>query len=157
LSMKACVCLAACGGCCVVGLALLPTPCGTAATVSGALAAIDPLLGTSTGRLGGRAIPIARRLLHPAPAGLGEAHRLQAAGNQQPTPLNRVGNPGGIGLDRAQVTQGLPSLRLAAGRLIEFAHDANRRFLARANFWRASSACSALRCCALWQVLCSFA
>jgi len=28
---------------------------------------------------------------------------MQAAGNQQPTLLNRVGNPGRIGLDRAQV------------------------------------------------------
>jgi hypothetical protein len=34
---------------------------------------------------------------------------------------------------------------MRAGRLIEFAHDANRRLLDRANFWRASSACSALR------------
>ena len=34
---------------------------------------------------------------------------MQAAGNQQPTPLNRVGNPGRIGLDRAQVAEELPT------------------------------------------------
>jgi DNA-binding response OmpR family regulator len=45
----------------------------------------------------------------------------------------------------------LPSLQLTASRLIEFAHDANRRLLDRANFWRASSAFSALRGCALWH------
>src|SRR5580704_2723468 len=44
-----------------------------------------------------------------------------------------------IGLDRAQVGEGLPSLRLSAGRLIDLAHDANRRLLDRANLWRASS------------------
>jgi len=55
-------------------------------------------------------------------------------------PLNRVGDAGRIGLDRSQVAEGLSSLRLAAGRLIEFAHDANRRLLDRANFWRTSSA-----------------
>ena len=51
-------------------------------------------------------------------------------------PLNRVGDAGRIGLDRSQVAEGLPSLRLAAGRLIEFAHDADRRLLDRVNFWR---------------------
>jgi hypothetical protein len=59
--------------------------------------------------------------------------------------LNRVGSAARIGLDRAQVVEGLPSLRLAAGRLIEFAHDANRRLLDRANLWQPSSASSALR------------
>ncbi len=49
---------------------------------------------------------------------------------------------------RVQLLQRAPSLRLAAGRLIEFAHDANRRLLDRANLWRTSSA---LRCCALWH------
>jgi hypothetical protein len=47
--------------------------------------------------------------------------------------FNRVGDAGCIGLDRAQVVEGLPSLRLAAGRLIEFAHEAKRRLLERAN------------------------
>jgi|SRR5580704_8424719 hypothetical protein len=56
-----------------------------------------------------------------------------------------------FGLGRAQVAEGLPPLRLPAGRLIEFAHDANRRLLDRANFWRASSASSVLWCCALWH------
>jgi hypothetical protein len=65
---------------------------------------------------------------------------MQAAGNDKPTPFDRIGDAGRIGLDRAQVGEGLPSLRLAAGRLIEFAHDANRCLLERANFWRASSA-----------------
>src|SRR5712664_4263651 len=87
--------------------------------------------------------------LHPAAAGLGEAHRVKAAGNDEPIPFNRVSDAGRIGLDRAQVIEGLPSLRLTAGRLIEFAHDAKRRLLERANFWRASSA---LRCCALWHI-----
>jgi hypothetical protein len=32
-----------------------------------------------------------------------------------------------------QVAEGLPSLRLAAGRLRDFAHGANRRFLDRTN------------------------
>src|SRR5882757_6421711 len=77
--------------------------------------------------------------LQPAPAGLGEAYRMQAAGNDKPTLFDRVGDAGRIGRDRAQVAEGLPSLRLTAGRLIEFAHDANRRLLDRANFWRASS------------------
>src|SRR3979490_2412561 len=48
--------------------------------------------------------------------------------------FNRVGDADRIGLDRAQVAEGLPSLRLAAGRLIEFAHDAMRRLFDRANF-----------------------
>jgi hypothetical protein len=48
-----------------------------------------------------------RRLLHPAPAGLGEAHGVQAAGNDEPIPSNRVGDAGRIGLDRTQVTEGL--------------------------------------------------
>jgi hypothetical protein len=50
-----------------------------------------------------------------------------------------------IGLDRAQVAEGLPSLRLTAGRLIDLAHDANRRLLDRANLWRffgASALCA---------------
>jgi hypothetical protein len=38
---------------------------------------------------------------------------MQAAGNRQPILLNRVGNPGRIGFDRAQVAEGPPSLRLA--------------------------------------------
>jgi hypothetical protein len=70
---------------------------------------------------------------------------VKAAGNDEPIHFNRVGDADRIGLDRAQVAEGLPSLRLAAGRLIEFAHDANHRLLDRANFWRASSASSALR------------
>jgi hypothetical protein len=52
---------------------------------------------------------------------------VQAAGNAEPIPFNRVGDAGSIGLDRTQVVERLPSLRLAAGRLIEFAQDANRR------------------------------
>ena len=60
-------------------------------------------------------------------------------------PFNRVDDAGRIGLDHAQVAEGLPSLRLAAGRIKEFAHDANRGLLDRANFWLASSASSALR------------
>jgi len=36
-------------------------------------------------------------------------------------------------LDRAQFAEGLPSLRLPAGRLIEFSHEANRHLLDRAN------------------------
>jgi hypothetical protein len=75
---------------------------------------------------------------------------VQAAGNAEPIPFNRVGDAGSIGLDRTQVVERLPSLRLAAGRLIEFAQDANRRLLERANFWWVSSAwSSALWCCAL--------
>jgi hypothetical protein len=94
----------------------------------------------STGRLGGR-IPASRRLLHPLPPGLGEAHRVQAAaGNGEPIPFNRVGDAGSIGLYRAQVVEGLPTLRLAASRLIELSHDAKRRLFERANFGRASSA-----------------
>jgi hypothetical protein len=50
---------------------------------------------------------------------------------------------GRIGLDRAQVVERLPSLRLAAGRIMELAHDAKRSRLGRANLWRASSASSA--------------
>jgi hypothetical protein len=73
-------------------------------------------------------------------------------GNPPPTPFNRVGNSGRIGLARAQVAERLPSLRLTAGRLMNLAHDANRRFLDRANLWRASSA---PRCCALWHTLLS--
>src|SRR5260370_42578897 len=42
---------------------------------------------------------------HPAPAGLGEAHRVQAAGNDEPISLNRVGDAGRIDLDRAQVAE----------------------------------------------------
>jgi hypothetical protein len=72
------------------------------------------------------------------PAVLGEAHRVQAAGNDEPISFNRVGDAGRIGLDRAQVVEGLLSLRLTAGRLIDLAHDADRRVLDRANFWRAS-------------------
>jgi hypothetical protein len=72
--------------------------------------------------------------------------------NDEPIPFNRVGDTDRIGFDRAQVAEGFPSLRLAASRLIEFANDANRRLLDRANFWRASSACSALRCCALRHI-----
>src|SRR5580704_7426839 len=92
----------------------------------------------------------ARRLLHPAPAILGEAHRVQAAGDDEPIPFNRVGDAGRIGVDHAQVAEGFPSLRPTAGRLIEFARDANRRLLDCASFWRASRAWSSvfldLRC-----------
>src|SRR6266849_4470831 len=95
--------------------------------------------------------PIVLGHLQPLPAVLGEGHRVQAARNDEPIPFNRVGDAGRIGRDRAQVAEGFPSLRLAAGRLIEFAHDANRSLLDRANFWRASSASLALRCCALWH------
>ena len=42
---------------------------------------------------------------------------MQAAGNDEPIPLKRIGDGGRIGLARAQVAEGLPSLRLAAGRL----------------------------------------
>jgi hypothetical protein len=66
----------------------------------------------------------ATMLLHLAPAGLSEGHRVQAAGNDEPIPFNRVGDAGRIGLDRVQVFEGLSSLRLAAGCLIRFAHDA---------------------------------
>ena len=45
---------------------------------------------------------------------------MQAAGNDEPIPFNRVGDDGRVGLDRAQVAEGIPSLRLAVGRLIEF-------------------------------------
>jgi hypothetical protein len=44
-----------------------------------------------------------------------------------------------------RVTECRPPEMMSQSRLIEFAHDANRRLLDRANFWRASSACSALR------------
>ena len=64
---------------------------------------------------------------------------MKAAGNDEPIHFNRVGDASRIGLDRAQGAEGLPSLRLAAGRFIEFAHDANRLLLDRANFWRASA------------------
>ena len=100
-------------------------------------------------RLGGR--PMALAYLYPLPAGLGEAHRMQAAGDDEPSPFNRLSNAGCIGFDRTQVAEGLPSLGLAAGHLKEFAHDANRRLLDRAKFWRAFSASSALRYCALWH------
>ena len=53
-------------------------------------------------------------LLHPAPAGLREARRVKAAGNDEPIPFNHVDDTGCIGLDHAQVAEGLPSLRLAA-------------------------------------------
>jgi hypothetical protein len=86
----------------------------------------------------------AGRLLHPLPAGLGEACRVQAAGNDEPISFSRVGDANRIGLDCAQIAQGLPSLRLAADRVIEFAHDANCRLFERANFLRAWSASSAL-------------
>jgi hypothetical protein len=54
-------------------------------------------------------ISTTRRLLHSAPAGLGEAYRVQAAGNDEPIPFNRVGDAGRIGLARAQVAKGLSS------------------------------------------------
>jgi hypothetical protein len=41
-------------------------------------------------------------LLQPLAAGLGGAHRVQAAGNDEPIPLNRVGDAGRIGLDRGR-------------------------------------------------------
>ncbi len=47
--------------------------------------------------------------LQPLPAGLGEAHRVQTARNDEPIPFNRVGDAGRIGLDRAQVAEGLPA------------------------------------------------
>jgi hypothetical protein len=115
-----------------------------AMTASNARGAERPWLGASTGRR-----PMALAHLQPPPAGLGEVHRVQAAGNDEPIPFNRAGAAGRVGFDRAQVAEGLPSLRLAAGRIIKLAHDANRRLLDRANLWRASSASSALRCCAL--------
>ena len=68
---------------------------------------------------------------------------MKATRNDEPIPFNRVGDTDRIGFDHAQVAEGFPSLRLAASRLIEFANDANRRLLDRANFWRVSSACSA--------------
>src|SRR4029077_9208757 len=81
--------------------------------------------------------PMALARLQPLPAGLGEAHRVQAAtGNDEPIPFNRVGDASRVGLDRAQVVERLPSLRLAASRRIEFVHDAKRRLFERANFWR---------------------
>jgi len=40
---------------------------------------------------------------------------VQAARNDEPIPFNCVGDASRIGLDRAQVAVGLPSLRLAAG------------------------------------------
>ena len=46
---------------------------------------------------------------------------MQAAGNDEPIPFDREGDAGSIGRDRAQVAEGLPSLRLAASRLMEFA------------------------------------
>jgi hypothetical protein len=88
--------------------------------------------------------PMTLARLQPTPAGLGEAHRVQAAGDDEPVPFNRVGDAGSIGLDRAQVVEGLPSLRLAPGRLIESVHDPNRRLLERASFWGASRARSAV-------------
>jgi hypothetical protein len=42
--------------------------------------------------------------LHPAPTVLGEAHGVQAAGNDEPIPFNGEGDAGRIGLDRAQGT-----------------------------------------------------
>jgi hypothetical protein len=44
-----------------------------------------------------------------------------------------------------RVTECRPPEMMSQSRLIEFAHDANRRLLDRANFSRASSASSALR------------
>ena len=43
----------------------------------------------------------------PGAAGLGEGHRMQAAGNDKPIPFNRVGDGGCIGLDHTQVAKGL--------------------------------------------------
>ena len=40
-------------------------------------------------------------LLQPLPSGLCEAYRVKAAGNDEPTPFNRVGDAGRIGRDRA--------------------------------------------------------
>jgi hypothetical protein len=75
---------------------------------------------------------------------------MKAVGNEEPIHFNRVGDADRIGFDRTQVAEGLPSLRLAAGRLMELAHYAKRSRLDRANLWRASSA--TLRCCALWHM-----
>jgi len=36
---------------------------------------------------------------------------MQSTGNDEPIPFSRVGDSGRIGLDRAQVVEGLPSLR----------------------------------------------
>jgi hypothetical protein len=58
-------------------------------------------------------------------AGLGGAHRVQVA----------VGDVSRIGFYRALVAEGLPSLRLAAGRLIEFAHSPKTRGLGPFRFW----------------------
>ena len=44
---------------------------------------------------------------------------MQAAGNDEPIPFNRVGDGSRIGVDRAQVAEGLPPLRPAAGRLMD--------------------------------------
>jgi hypothetical protein len=70
--------------------------------------------------------PMALARLQLLAAGLGEAHRMQATGNDEPIPLNRVGDAGRIGRDRAQVAEGLPSLRLAAGRLVQLVDDVPR-------------------------------
>jgi hypothetical protein len=45
---------------------------------------------------------------------------VQAVGNDEPIPFNRVGDAGRIGLDRTQVAKRLPSLRLTAGRTAAF-------------------------------------
>jgi hypothetical protein len=44
---------------------------------------------------------------------------VQPAGNNEPIPFNRVGDAGHVGRDRVQVAEGLPSLRVAVGRVIE--------------------------------------
>jgi hypothetical protein len=82
---------------------------------------------------------------------LAVSHRVQAAGDDEPIPFNHVGDDGRIRPWSRPGCRGTPPLRLPAGRLIEFAHDANRRLLDRANFWRALSASSVLWCCALWH------
>jgi hypothetical protein len=41
---------------------------------------------------------------------------IQGAGKDEPIPFNRVGDAGSIGFDRAQVVEGLPSLRLTVSR-----------------------------------------
>jgi hypothetical protein len=47
---------------------------------------------------------------------------VKAAGNNEPIPFNGIGDTGRIGLDHVQVAEGLPALRLTAGRVIELAH-----------------------------------
>jgi hypothetical protein len=67
-------------------------------------------------------MPLAR--LQPLATVLGEPHRVQAAGNDEPIPFSRVGNASRIALDHAQVVEGLPSLRLAASQSLRMMRSA---------------------------------